>query len=412
MKNIGTDLNFVEDGGVTSPKGFKASGVCAGLKKSGKPDMALIVSERPANFAGAFTSNLFPAAPVQLCRERVLTQGHATAIVANSGNANACTGLEGYKNALRMAEVAAQELAIPVEQALVASTGRIGVQLPMDKIEKGIRAAAKALSPKGGAEATAAIMTTDTRPKEVAVSFQVNGKTVTIGGICKGAGMIAPGMKVPHATMLCFICSDAAIDNALLSEFLADAVEDSFNKITVDNDMSTNDTVLVLANGCSGAAIAKGGKEAATFKAALSLVAEQLARSIVLDGEGVTKFISVEVTGAANEADAKLCARAIANSMLCKTAWFGCDPNWGRVLAAAGYSGAKFSPESVSLDYDEFPVVRNGMDAGTPEEQLAEVLKRPEVSVKLDLAEGAAAHTIWTGDISYEYVKINADYHT
>lgn len=412
MKNIGTELNFVEDGGVTSPKGFKASGVCAGLKRSGKPDLALIVSERPANFAGVFTSNLFPAAPVQLCRERVLTQGHARAIVANSGNANACTGLEGYKNALKMAEITSSGLAIPLEQTLVASTGRIGVQLPMDKIENGIHAAIKALSPKGGAEATAAVMTTDTRPKEVAVSFQVDGKTVTIGGLCKGAGMIAPEMKAPHATMLCFICSDAAIDNALLAEFLSGSTENSFNRISVDNDMSTNDTVLVLANGCSGATIAKDSKAAATFKAALDMVCEQLARSIVLDGEGVTKFISVEVTGAANDADARLCAKAIANSMLCKTAWFGCDPNWGRVLAAAGYSGAKFSPEGASLDYDEFPVVRNGMDAGTPEDQLAEVLKRPEVSVKLDLAEGTGAHTVWTGDLSYEYVKINADYHT
>ena len=412
MKNIGTDLKFVEDGGVTSPKGYQAAGVCAGLKKSGKPDVALIFSERPANFAGAFTSNLFPAAPVQLCRERVISKCQAQAIVANSGNANACTGLEGYKNALKMAEITAAELSIPVERVLVASTGRIGVQLPMEKLEKGICAAKKSLSPKGGAEATAAVMTTDTRPTEVAVSFAVNGKTVTIGGLCKGAGMIAPGMKVPHATMLCFICSDAEVSGDLLSELLADAVEDSFNRITVDNDMSTNDTVLLLANGCSGATIAKGTKEAATFKAALGMVTEQLARSIVLDGEGVTKFISVEVTGAADDDDAKRCARAIANSMLCKTAWFGCDPNWGRVLAAAGYSGAKFSPESVSLDYDEFPVVRNGMDAGTAEEQLAEVLKRPEVSVKIDLGEGTAAHTIWTGDISYEYVKINADYHT
>lgn len=412
MKNTGSELSFVEDGGVTSPKGFKAAGVCAGLKKSGKPDMALIVSEKPADFAGAFTSNLFPAAPVQLCRERVLAKGLARAIVANSGNANACTGLEGYKNAVKMAELTAAELSIPAEQVLVASTGRIGVQLPMERIAAGVKAAAKALSPKGGAEATAAVMTTDTRPKEVAVSFSAGGRTVTIGGLCKGAGMIAPGMKVPHATMLCFIASDAAIRGDLLAELLEEAVEGSFNKIAVDNDMSTNDTVLVLANGCSGVEIKRGGKEAATFKAALSLVAEQLARSIVLDGEGVTKFISVEVEGAASEEDAKLCARAIANSMLCKTAWFGCDPNWGRVLAAAGYSGAKFSPEGVSLDYDEFPVVRNGIDAGTPEEQLAEVLKRPEVSVKLNLGEGPASFSMWTGDISYEYVKINADYHT
>jgi len=412
MKNSGTNLDFVEDGGVTSARGFLAAGVAAGLKASGRPDVALIFSEKPANFAGVFTSNLFPAAPVQLCREKVLAQSKAQAIVVNSGNANACTGLEGYKNATKMAELAAAALSIPHERVLVASTGRIGVQLPMDKVTKGIEAAARSLSKKGGSEATAAIMTTDTRPKEVAVSFLANGKTVTIGGICKGAGMIAPDMKAPHATMLCFITTDAAIENTLLSEFLAEAAEASFNRITIDGDMSTNDTVLALANGASGAEIRKGFKEANTFKSALAMVTEHLARSIVLDGEGVTKFISVEVGGAACDADAKKCAKAIANSLLCKTAWFGCDPNWGRVLAAAGYSGAVFSPESVSLDYDEFPVVRNGMDAGTPEKELAEVLKRPEFSVRLDLGEGPGSHCVWTGDISYEYVKINADYHT
>ncbi len=412
MKNSGTNLDFVEDGGVTSPRGFLAAGVAAGLKASGRPDLAIIFSEKPASFAGVFTSNLFPAAPVQLCRERVLTQSKAQAVVVNSGNANACTGLEGFKNALKMAEATAAALSIPHEMTLVASTGRIGVQLPMDKVLKGIETAAKALSRKGGADATAAIMTTDTRPKEVAVSFLAGGKTVTIGGICKGAGMIAPDMKAPHATMLCFITTDAAIENALLLELLAESADSSFNRITIDGDMSTNDTVLALANGLSGAEIRKGSKEAATFKSALSMVAEHLARSIVLDGEGVTKFISVEVAGAASEADARRCAKAIANSLLCKTAWFGCDPNWGRVLAAAGYSGATFSPESVSLDYDELPVVRNGMDAGTPEKELAEVLKRPEFAVRLDLGEGSGAHTVWTGDISYEYVKINADYHT
>lgn len=412
MKTQSMNLNFVENGGVTSPLGFLASGVSAGLKKSGKPDMAMIFSEKPASFAGTFTSNLFPAAPVQLCKERILSQSKAQAIIVNSGNANACTGLEGYKNAVKMAEAAAAPLAIPQERVLVSSTGRIGVQLPMDKISAGVAAAAKALSRKGGAEAAMAIMTTDTRPKEVAVSFSVYGRTVTIGGMCKGAGMIAPDMHPPHATMLCYIATDAAIDNESLSAFLSEAVELSFNRITIDGDMSTNDTVLILANGASGVEIKKGSRDAAVFKSALLMVAEQLARSIVLDGEGATKFVSVEVSGAANDSDARRCAKSISNSLLCKTAWFGCDPNWGRVLAAAGYSGAAFSPENVSLDYDELPVVRNGMDAGTPEAELANVLRRPEFTVRIDLGEGDASHTVWTSDVTYEYVKINADYHT
>ncbi len=412
MKTQSMNLNFVENGGVTSPLGFLASGVSAGLKKSGKPDMAMIFSEKPASFAGTFTSNLFPAAPVQLCKERILSQSKAQAIIVNSGNANACTGLEGYKNAVKMAEAAASPLSIPQERALVSSTGRIGVQLPMDKIAAGIAAAAKALSRKGGADAAMAIMTTDTRPKEVAVSFSVHGRTVSIGGMCKGAGMIAPDMHPPHATMLCYITTDAGIDNDSLSEFLAEAVEHSFNRITIDGDMSTNDTVLILANGASGAEIKKGSRDAGVFKSALLMVTEHLARSIVLDGEGATKFVAVEVSGASSDSDAKRCAKSIANSLLCKTAWFGCDPNWGRVLAAAGYSGAAFSPENVSLDYDEFPVVRNGMDAGTPEAELANALRRPEFTVRIDLGEGSGSHTIWTSDISYEYVKINADYHT
>lgn len=414
MRTGNSNLDFVEDGGVSSPLGFHAAGITAGLKKTGKPDMALIFSERDCIAAGTFTSNLFPAAPVQFGRELLAKHKTFRAVIVNSGVANACTGLEGYKNTCKMAECTAKHLAVKPEQVFVSSTGRIGVQLPMEKIEKGIELASKALSRKGGASAAAAIMTTDTRPKEMAVSFSVGNHKVTIGGTCKGAGMIAPKMNVaPHATMLCYITTDAAIDSASLSQFLGEAVGLSFNRITVDNDMSTNDTVLLLANGASGVEIRNDGSHAAeTFKEALMMVTEHLARSIVLDGEGVTKFVGVEVSSAASEADAELCARAIANSMLCKTAWFGCDPNWGRVLAAAGYSGAQFSPGNVSLDYDEMPVVRNGMDAGTPESELANVMKRPEFSVKLDLGEGNFSYFIWTGDISYEYVKINADYHT
>lgn len=405
-------MDFIENGGVTSPMGFQAAGVCAGLKRSQAPDMALLRSETPCSFSGSFTSNLFPAAPVQLCKERVLKQKKIQAVVINSGVANACTGIEGYSNAEKMAELTARELNIAPEMVMVASTGRIGNQLPMDKIEKGIVMAAEALRPDGGAEAAEAIMTTDTKPKEIALSFGAGNRKVTIGGMCKGAGMIAPKMTVPHATMLCCITTDCAISNDLLGSMLGEIVDDSFNKVTVDGDMSTNDTVIVMANGASGVEIREGAPEAEHFKMALTMVAQHLARAIAMDGEGATKFVSVEVRGAATSRDAELCARTIANSLLCKTAWFGCDPNWGRVLAAAGRSGASFSAENVSLDYDEMPVVRNGMDAGTPEEELAQMMKRGEFTVRLDLGEGHGSFTVWTSDVSYEYVKINADYHT
>lgn len=411
MKTI-PNLNMIENGGVTSPTGFKASGICAGLKKSGNADMALIYSEVPATFAATFTSCLFAAAPVILCRERVLAQETMRAVIVNSGNANACTGREGYKNAVKMAELTAAALSIKPEDVLVSSTGRIGVQLPMDKISSGIAKAAAALDPEGGAVAARAIMTTDTRPKEVAVSFEIDGKTVTIGGTTKGAGMISPKMTVPHATMLCYVTTDADIEKSLLVSMLGDLVEKSFNRITVDGDMSTNDTVILMANGAAGVKISKDDSGFSTFKKALGFVLEHLARSIVLDGEGVTKFVTVEVNEAASEADALKCARAIANSLLCKTAWFGGDPNWGRVLAAAGYSGAQFNPSSVSLDYDDVPVVRNGMPTDTTEERLAAVIKQPEFTIRVNLGEASSSAVIWTNDISYEYVKINADYHT
>lgn len=406
------NMDFIENGGITSPKGFQAAGVCAGLKRNGALDMAMIYSEKPCSFSGTFTTNLFPAAPVQLCKERVLKEDKIQAVIVNSGVANACTGLEGYRNAEAMARLTAAELNLAPGRVMVSSTGRIGNQLPMDKIEAGIKAAAKALRPDGGAEAAKAIMTTDTKPKEIALTFSVGDKVVTVGGICKGAGMIAPKMAVPHATMLCYITTDCMISNKQLSSMLGEVVDDSFNKVTVDGDMSTNDTVIVMANGASGAEIREGSLDEQHFKTALTMVAQHLARSIAMDGEGATKFVSVEVSGAANDSEAELCARTVANSLLCKTAWFGCDPNWGRVLAAAGRSGANFSAENVSLDYDEMPVVRNGMDAGVPESELARVLKRGEFTIKLNLGEGHGTFTVWTSDVSYDYVKINADYHT
>ena len=408
-------FEVIDSGGATSASGFEAAGVTCGLKRSGKADLALLYSRTGCNSAGTFTSNLFPAAPVVLCKERVAGPAGIRAVVVNSGVANACTGDLGMENARAVAKLAAEALGIDENEALSCSTGRIGVQLPMDKLAAGIRAAAAAKKPDGGHEAALAIMTTDTRPKECAVSFLLNGKKVTVGGMTKGAGMIAPHMypAVPHATMLCFITTDAASDNDSLTRFLADAVDVSFNRITVDNDMSTNDTCLLLANGESGARVAYDGSEAAKlFADALRHVAQTLAKGMVMDGEGSSKFVEVVVTGAKDAAQAHICAKAIADSMLCKTAWFGCDPNWGRILAAAGYSGAQFRPEDVSLDYNDKPVVRGGMDAGTPEAELSELMKTGSFTVHIDLGAGVASDIMWTSDITYDYVKINADYHT
>lgn len=417
MKELITaPLEFEKDGGVTSPLGFQASGVICGLKRSGQPDLALLYSEKPCHFSGMFTSSRFPAAPVQLCRERCAARSSIRAVVVNSGIANACTGETGYMNAKLTARHAADLLHLEEEDVLVGSTGRIGDQLPMEKIFSGIASAAAALSRGGGPDAVRAIMTTDTRPKRAAVSFVLNGKKVTIGGMTKGSGMIAPHMvpAVPHATMLCYLTTDAAIENKILSAWLTEAVECSFNRISVDNDMSTNDTCLILANGASGVEITSdGGQGAELFRSALRTLTQYLAKAMVLDGEGTTKLVTLEITSAGSESDAEKCARAIADSMLCKTAWFGCDPNWGRVLAAAGYSGAVFLPENVSMDYDELPVVRGGVDAGTSEQALADVLKRKDgFTIRLDLGAGTASRTMWTSDLSYEYVKINADYHT
>ncbi len=413
--NLKEHLSRVESGGVTSPDSFLAAGVSAGLKKSHKPDLALLYSEKDCHFAGTFTSNLFPAAPVQLCRDRILHQETVRAVAVNSGIANACTGHRGYRDALKTADMAAEMLHIPSGQVLVSSTGRIGTFLPLDILEKGLHMAAAALSKDGGSDAARAIMTTDTRKKETAFSFTASsGKKVTVGGMTKGAGMIAPHMLTarPHATMLCYLTTDADASNGDLAEFLENAVAESFNCISVDNDMSTNDTCLLLANGASGVKVKPGTPDGDLFQEALRQVTSYLAKEMVRDGEGSSKFVEIEVKGAATKEDAVKCAKAIADSMLCKTAWFGADPNWGRVLAAAGYSGAKFSPENVSLDYNEMPVVRGGMDAGTPEMQLAEILKQKEFVIHLDLGAGNATHTVWTSDITYEYVKINADYHT
>ncbi len=402
--------------GVTYPAGYRAAGVKAGIKASGREDVCVIVSDRPAAVAGAFTANRFAASSVHYdCG--IVNAGHPVrAIVINSGNANASTGEIGAADTRATAEFAAEKLGIAAEQVLVSSTGRIGIPLPMDRIRNGVADALGRLSPDGGADALKAIMTTDTRPKWEHSELTACGKTVRVGGMAKGAGMIAPNLRPagpPHATMLAYLTTDAAVEPAFLRHCLAACLDETFNRITVDGDCSTNDTFLALANGAAGnEPLTAEHPDAEGFAAAFSRVAASLARQMVLDGEGATRFVEVVVAGARSSADARACAETIANSLLCKTAWFGGDPNWGRVIDAAGYSGADLNPGRVSLDYGTTPIVRNGIDAGTPEAEQAAAVRGDEVLVRLDLGIGDQTFTKWTCDLSYEYVRINAEYTT
>ena len=408
-------VDFLDQGNVTSPRGYQAAGVVAGLKRSGAPDVALLTSDVPAVAAAAFTSNRFPAAPVIYDREVLDRTAGIRAVYINSGNANACTGPAGLTDAARTAEHVAQCLGVPVDSVLVCSTGRIGVPLPMDKIMAGVERAVAALAPDGGHAAAEAIMTTDTRPKEAAVKVQIEGCEVVIGGMAKGAGMIAPRLRMHQnqATMLAYVTTDAAVSPAFLQDCLDRSLDASFNRITVDGDTSTNDTVILLANGGAGNTPLDDLHPAAdTFREALRELMGRLAREMVLDGEGVTRFVELCVSGATSNDAARMAAEAIANSALCKTAWFGADPNWGRILCAAGYSGADLDPNRVSLDYGGVPIVQNGVDAGTPEADQVAAIDKREFRIDLDLGVGDGRWTIWTCDVTYEYVRINADYHT
>lgn len=404
----------VVDGGVTAPQGFQAAGVSAGIKKNGKRDLALIYAEKPCSAAGVFTQNLVKAAPVLLDMEHLeKTQGRAQAIVVNSGNANACTGAQGRQDALTMAELAAAKLGLAPEEVLVASTGVIGQPLPMEKVKQGIELAVAALSKAGGREAVEAIMTTDTKPKEIAVSFSLQGREVTLGAMAKGAGMIHPNM----ATMLCFITTDAAVAPEALHRALQRAVDATFNMLTVDGDTSTNDSVLVLANGLAGnEELNEGSDGYEDFVEALTYVCRDLARKIAADGEGATKLLEVVVKNAPSLQDARLVAKAVASSNLVKTALFGEDANWGRVLCAAGYSGARFDPEKVDIYLQSRAgrIQTAARGAGLPfdEEAAARILKEQEITFVLDLQAGDAEATAYSCDFSYDYVRINADYRT
>ncbi len=391
-------------GGVTAPAGFRAASIFCGVKEANtsKEDMALICSEGPAVAAGTFTTNRVKAAPVLLCMASLRAPA-ARAIIANSGNANACTGPEGIESARRMCGATAKALGIGAREVLVCSTGRIGVQLPIDRIEASIARLPSRLGAHSR-KAARAIMTSDSFPKEMAVECRIGGKPVRIGGIAKGAGMIDPNM----ATMLSFITTDAAIGKSDLQKALRASVGQSFNRITVDGDMSTNDTVLALANGRAGnSPLAWGGAEFALFQAALDRVTAGLARMIVKDGEGVSRFIDLHLTGARTEREARLAARAIANSILVKCSWYGGDPNWGRIMDAVGYSGARIREEHIRISYDGAPAVEGGMPAPTPASRLRAVARKKEFTITVDLGLGTGSHRIWTTDLTTKYVEFN-----
>ena len=399
----------IRAGGVTTPRGFRAAGVSAGIKRGGDAplDLALVVSDTPATAAAVFTTNRAQAAPVVVSRDHLARSGGlARAIVVNSGCANACTGDEGLRVARDMAAETARLVNCPVDQVLVASTGVIGVALPIEKIRNGLPAALRALSTDQGAAAARAIMTTDPFPKEAAALVRIGGRDVAIGGMAKGSGMIEPML----ATMLGFVTTDAAVPQALLQRALREAADDTFNAITVDGECSTNDTVMLLANGSSGARVDDAAY--AAFLAGLRAVCLDLALGIVRGGEGATKLITVTVTGAATGAEARKAAKAIANSLLVKTAIHGGDPNWGRLIAVAGRAGVAFELSRARVQIGSTVLFQDGhpFDDATPE--AAVYLQGKDIALSVDLGAGAASSTVWTCDLSADYVRINADYRT
>ena len=404
MKNV--------DGGVIAARGFRCAAVGAGIKtKPGALDVSLILSDRPAAAAAMFTTNRVCAAPVRVSREVIEDRRRVRGVVVNAGNANACTGARGMKDARRMTALAETATAAPAGSFLVASTGIIGRRMPMAKVESGIRAAAAALgaTPDHAEAIRRAIMTTDTVPKSAAVEVLLGGKPVRIGGICKGAGMIAPNM----ATMLAFVTTDCAIAPALLRKALRDVVDRTFNSVTIDGDTSTNDTIFLLANGAAGnRPLTVAGRDYARFCEALFVVAATLAQAIARDGEGATRFVEVRVTGARNDADARTVARAIANSPLVKCAIHGGDPNWGRITCAAGYSGAPVVPERMQLRINGLLLFKAGMPTRVTPDKLKDCMAPKDILIHLDLGQGHGERTVWTCDFSKEYVSINADYHT
>ena len=400
-------------GGVTAAKGFEAAAAAAGIKYENRTDMALVYSVKPCKVAGTFTTNVVKAAPVKWDRQIVESKIKSQAVIINSGIANACTGEEGMRCCLETAKAAAEALGIDKDEVLVASTGVIGKQLPIDTIKKGVKDLSGLLLDTREAATLAAesIMTTDTVKKEVAVEVEIGGKTVTIGGMCKGSGMIHPNM----CTMLSFLMTDAAISKEMLQKALSADVDDTYNMISVDGDTSTNDTVLLLANGLAeNPEITEEGEDYQTFARALHYINETLAKKMAGDGEGATALFETKVIGAQSKEQAKILAKSVICSNLTKAAIFGHDANWGRILCALGYSGAKFDPENVDLYFEsksgKIHIFGNGVACDYSEEEATKILSDPEVTALVDMHMGEAEATAWGCDLSYDYVKINADY--
>lgn len=404
-------ITVIEAGSVTSPLGWRAAVAACGIKYAGRDDLAVIVSDRPASAAAVFTTNAVKAAPVRFDQALIEAGQPLQAVVVNAGNANACTGKAGDAAVEAMAQAAEQAFGLAERSVFVMSTGTIGVPMPIAKIVPGIHAAAGALNADNGNAAARAIMTTDTRPKSAALRVTLpDGAVITLGGMAKGAGMIHPNM----ATMLSLVTTDAAIDHELLDSALRSAVARSFNSISIDGDTSTNDTLVVLANGAAGVAAINSLDDARgrLFVQALTELCTQLAHMVVRDGEGATRFVTIHVRGAAHESDARLAAMSIARSPLVKTALFGADPNWGRVLCAIGYSGAFVDPDRVKLEFGGLPVLANGLPLDFDEKAAHALLNVPEITIDADLDLGTGEATVWTCDFSYEYVRVNAEYRT
>lgn len=403
----------IRTGGVTAATGFAAAGIEAGIKYKDRKDMAVIYSERPCVLAATFTTNVVKAAPVMWDKKIVEESAFGQAVIINAGIANACTGSEGMAYCKQTAAAAAKALHIQEDAVLVASTGVIGMQLPMEKIEAGIEklAKAKAETLEAGTRAAEAIMTTDTRSKQAAVEIEAGGVKVTIGGMCKGSGMIHPNM----CTMLAFVTTDAVISKELLTKIVKEDVQDTFNMVSVDGDTSTNDTLLVMANGMAGnPEIKEGTKEYEAFKEALHYINEALAKMMAGDGEGATALFETTVIGAATKEDARRLSKAVICSSLTKAAIFGHDANWGRILCALGYSGAVFDPEKIELFFESksgrLRIYKDGTADNYSEEEAAGILSDPEVRVIVDMKAGTESATAWGCDLTYDYVKINADY--
>lgn len=401
------------EGGVTAAKGFEAAGVDAAIKYKNRKDMAVIYSQKPCVLAGTFTSNVVKAAPVLWDKNVVENSAFGQAVIVNAGIANACTGKEGYEYCERTAAKAAKALGLPMEAILVASTGVIGMQLPIERIEAGIEKLAKEKkgTREAGTQAAEAIMTTDTRSKQAAAEVTIGGVTVTVGGMCKGSGMIHPNM----CTMLAFVTTDAAISRELLTKAVKEDVTDTYNMVSVDGDTSTNDTLLVMANGMAGnPEIKEEGAAYEAFKQALHYVNEALARMMAGDGEGATALIEAKVVGAATKEDARRLGKSVICSSLTKAAIYGHDANWGRVLCALGYSGVSFDPEKIELYFEsragKLLIYRDGVAADYSEEEAGRILSEPEVTILVDMKMGKESAAAWGCDLTYDYVKINADY--